>query len=54
MASTIAAPRNDNGMPVGVAYNSNLVAYRATEDVLLNDYHERKGCLLYTSPSPRD
>src|SRR5690606_30508470 len=38
MASTIAAPRNDNGMPVGVAYNSNLVAYRATEDVLLNDY----------------
>jgi len=43
MASTMAAPRNDNGMPVGVAYNSNLVAYRATEDVLLNDYHERKG-----------
>ncbi len=43
MASTIAAPRNNDGMPVGVAYNSNLVAYRATEDVLLNDYHERKG-----------
>jgi subtilisin family serine protease len=43
MASTMASPRNDNGMPVGVAYNSNLVAYRATEDVLLNDYHERKG-----------
>ncbi|MBR9914771.1 MAG: S8 family serine peptidase [Algicola sp.] len=43
MGSTIASPRNDNGMPVGVAYNSNLVAYRATEDVLLNDYHERKG-----------
>lgn len=43
MASTMSAPRNDNGMPVGVAYNSNLVAYRATEDVLLNDYHERKG-----------
>jgi len=43
MASALAAPRNDNGMPVGVAYNSNLVAYRATEDVLLNDYHERKG-----------
>ena len=43
MASTMAAPRNDNGMPVGVAYNSNLVAYRATEDVLLDDYHERKG-----------
>ncbi|WP_299387251.1 S8 family serine peptidase [uncultured Lacinutrix sp.] len=43
MASTMAAPRNDNGMPVGVAYNANLIAYRATEDVLLNDYHERKG-----------
>ncbi|MFD1016282.1 S8 family peptidase [Winogradskyella rapida] len=43
MGSTMAAPRNDNGMPVGVAYNANLVAYRATEDVLLNDYHERKG-----------
>ena len=43
MASTMAAPRNDNGMPVGVAYNANLVAYRATEDVVLNDYHERKG-----------
>ena len=43
MASTMASPRNDNSMPVGVAYNSNLVAYRATEDVLLNDYHERKG-----------
>jgi len=43
MASTMAAPRNNDGLPVGVAYNSNLVAYRATEDVLLNDYHERKG-----------
>ena len=43
MGSTIASPRNNNGMPVGVAYNCNLVSYRATEDVLLNDYHERKG-----------
>lgn len=43
MGSTMSAPRNNDGMPVGVAYNSNLVAYRATEDVLLNDYHERKG-----------
>ncbi|MEN8139547.1 MAG: S8 family serine peptidase [Bacteroidota bacterium] len=43
MAATIASPRNDNGMPVGVAYNSNLVAYRATSDVLLDDYHEKKG-----------
>ena len=43
MAGTIASPRNDNNLPVGVAYNSNLVSYRATEDVVLNDYHERKG-----------
>ncbi|MGO3182302.1 MAG: S8 family peptidase [Aequorivita sp.] len=43
MASTIASPRNDDGKPMGVAYNSNLVSYRATEDVVLNDYHERKG-----------
>jgi subtilisin family serine protease len=43
MASTIASPRNDDFMPVGVAYNCNLVAYRGTEDVMLNDYHERKG-----------
>lgn len=43
MGSTIASPRNDNNMPVGVAYNCNLVSYRATEDVVLNDYHERKG-----------
>lgn len=43
MAATIASPRNNNNLPVGVAYNSNLVSYRATEDVLLNDYHERKG-----------
>jgi len=43
MAATIAAPRNDEFMPVGVAYDCNLVSYRGTEDVLLNDYHERKG-----------
>ena len=43
MGSVMASPRNNDGMPVGVAYNANLVAYRATEDVLLNDYHERKG-----------
>ena len=37
MASTMAAPRNDNGMPVGVAYNANLVAYRATETYSLSN-----------------
>ena len=43
MASTIAAPRNNDFMPVGVAYNCNLVSYRGTEDVVLDGYHEQKG-----------
>ncbi len=43
MASVLAAPRNNDFMPLGVAYNCNLVAYRGTEDVILDDYHERKG-----------
>lgn len=43
MAATIASPRNDNGLPVGVAYNCNLIAYRATGDVVLDGYHEQKG-----------
>ena len=42
-ASAIAAPNNNNYQPVGVAYECNLVAYRGTEDVVLNDYHEKKG-----------
>lgn len=43
MASAMASPRNDDGMPVGVAYNSNLVAYRGTGDVLLESSRERRG-----------
>ncbi|TPN81659.1 S8 family peptidase [Aquimarina algicola] len=43
MASAIASPRNNSGMPVGVAYDSNLIAYRGTKDVVLNGYHERRG-----------
>lgn len=43
MISTIAAPRNDENRAVGVAYDCNIVSYRGTEDVVLNDYHERKG-----------
>ncbi|MEW7291014.1 S8 family peptidase [Aquimarina sp. 2304DJ70-9] len=43
MASAIGSPRNDDGMPVGVAYNSNLVAYRGTGDVLLESSRERRG-----------
>ena len=43
MASVAAAPRNDNGMPVGVAYNANLITYRAAANVLLEGYHEHNG-----------
>jgi len=43
MAATATAPRSGDGNAVGVAYDSNLVSYRATADVILNDYHERKG-----------
>ncbi len=43
MAAAAVAPRNNDGLPVGVAYDANLVMYRGTSDVLLNDYHERKG-----------
>jgi len=43
MSAVLAAPRNNDYMPVGVAYNCNLVSYRATEDVILNGYNERKG-----------
>jgi len=43
MISAATAPRNNDNKPVGVAYDANLVSYRGTADVLLNDYHERKG-----------
>jgi len=43
MASIIASPRNNDLMPMGVAYNCNLISYRGTSDVVLEDFHERKG-----------
>jgi serine protease len=43
MSSVAAAPRNDNGFPVGVAYNSSLVVYRAAANVVLEGYHEQNG-----------
>lgn len=43
MASVATAPRNSNGLPVGVAYNANLVSYRAAANVLLEGYHEQNG-----------
>lgn len=43
MASVAAAPRNNRGMPVGVAYNANLVTYRAASNVVLDGYQEQEG-----------
>jgi len=43
MAATIAAPRNNEGVPTGVAYNCNLITVRGTSDVLLNGYNEQRG-----------
>ncbi|MFC3160675.1 S8 family serine peptidase [Chryseobacterium arachidis] len=43
MASAMAAPRNNLGQPVGVAYNANLVTYRAASNVVLDGYHEQNG-----------
>ncbi len=43
MASAATAPRNNDNLPVGVAYNANLVSYRAVANVLIDDYHEKRG-----------
>ena len=43
MAATAAAPRNDKGLPVGVAYNANLITYRAAYNVFLDGYQEQEG-----------
>jgi serine protease len=43
MASIATAPRNDNGLPLGVAYNANLIMYRAAANVFLEGYHEHNG-----------
>ena len=46
MASAMAAPRNNLGQPVGVAYNANLVSYRAASNVVLDGNHEQEGVKL--------
>ncbi len=43
MASVAAAPRNNKGLPVGVAYNANLVTYRASTNVVLDGFQEQEG-----------
>jgi serine protease len=42
MACTAAAPRNDKGLPVGVAYNANLITYRAASNVVIDGYQEQE------------
>lgn len=41
MAAVMAAPRNNSGLPVGVAYNANLISYRAAENVVLDTSSEQ-------------
>lgn len=43
MASVATAPRNNRGLPVGVAYNANLVTYRASTNVVIDGYQEQEG-----------
>lgn len=43
MAGVIAAPRSNEGSTVGVAYQSNLVSYRGTDDVVINESNEKNG-----------
>lgn len=43
MAAVATAPRNNDNLPVGVAYNSNLISYRAVKNVVIDDYHEKRG-----------
>ncbi len=43
MAANLASPRNNDYLPVGVAYNCNLISYRGTYDVILNGGHEQTG-----------
>ncbi len=43
MGATIAGPRNNRNLPTGVAYNCNLVAYRAVKNVVVDGYHEKRG-----------
>lgn len=43
MAGVIASPRSNSGSSVGVAYNCNLIVYRATSDVIINAGKEKTG-----------
>ena len=41
MAGLIAAPRNEDGMPVGAAYNCNLISIRGNEDAWINTSYQK-------------
>lgn len=43
MASVMAAPKNNAGLPVGVAYNANLITHRAASNVVLETSSEQNG-----------
>ena len=43
MTATVCAARNNNGLPVGVAYDANVVVYRASSDIVLDGFHEQNG-----------
>lgn len=43
MAGLIAGPKSSGGSTVGVAYKSNLIAYRGTGDVVINGSSEKNG-----------
>ncbi|KMQ58702.1 serine protease [Chryseobacterium angstadtii] len=43
MAAVMAAPKNNAGLPVGVAYNANLITYRAAANVVLETSSEQNG-----------
>lgn len=43
MAGVISSPRNAVGNAVGVAYNSNLISVRGTEDVVIDSGNEKDG-----------
>lgn len=43
MAGLIAAPKSSGGSSVGVANKANLIAYRGTDDVVINGSNEKNG-----------
>ena len=43
MSGVIAGPRSSGTAVVGVAHDANLLAYRVTEDVVINASHEKDG-----------